>query len=319
MMCHPVFSAILFCFFWIGLSGAVNYQSYSNVIFDEEEQGKPSSYDCGLIKREIPSGYTPVNAVYGSPSFHNGFFAAFFSVLGFIDDCEKSSLDGYCVDFQDQGSYYEPSMGKNWWSYYFEPLCTMPATVTSDRVVQEDQKMHFSFNILFRNRAEVNEIISKYIKIQPEIWDEVENCTNKLFQSAPVIGVNYLRQEKLYSSYTVNYSQFFVAIERLLKTPEFENGKIFVSTDEEDFLNKCVERYGDKVVYRNIPRHQSDTLLKYTTMTPNYDRGFDELVECLMLSRCEALIRTNTHLSVAASFFNPTAKFITVRTTFVRQ
>ncbi len=62
-----------------------------------------------------------VNAAPHKP----GLFSALHIIVGILDLYDKSNARGISIDFGTEGWYYEPSLGPNWWNYYFEPI-TMP-------------------------------------------------------------------------------------------------------------------------------------------------------------------------------------------------
>lgn len=267
----------------------------------------------GILYKKKPNGLNPPFSILYNPSYHPGFFSALFTVIGFLNESKKSNWEGYIVDFQDKGTYYEESLGTNWWGYYFEPIVKEPTADTDERIISEDQKMRWGLNVLLQNRIAVHQVIKDHIHPLPAVSNEVDHCVRDLFGDILPIGISYQKPERSFSATRVNFSNFFTAIDNYLQKEEFFGCKIFVSTDDSDFLNEMILRYGDRIAYRDIPRHTQFRKPVYYTATPNYDKGFDELVECLLLSKCGVIIRTTSHLSTAASFFNPLCEFITIR------
>jgi hypothetical protein len=255
-------------------------------------------------------GLGPVNAILTPPSYHSGFFSALFTVIGFVQECERAAWEGYVVDFSDQGNFYEPSMGPNWWTYYFEPICKVPTSASSDRPLAEEQKMQFGLDVTFQDRNEVNSFIQKYIHVNQTVQSVLEGEIAQYFDGTPVIGVSYVRPDRVLVRSSGGFLHFFNAIDKLLRE---EDSKIFVSTDDDDFLQQMIARYGSKVMYRDVPRYVDGVKTAYQSLEPNFDRGLDEIIECLLLAECTAIVRTNSHMSIAASLFNPELKFITVR------
>lgn len=271
-----------------------------------------TSLSAGFSPKPPPSGYYPTVNYLKNPSYHPGFFSAFFTVIGFLEAVEKNERNGYQVDFEDQGNYYEPSKGYNWWCYYFKPLSKTFQGDFDVKVVKEEEKTYFSFNTLNHQRTEVKALIDKYIEVNATVKDAVDQFLHDIVDNTPLIGVNYQRPERVNNA-NKNFSTFYAKIDGLLLKDEYDNAKIFVSTDDEFFLDEMIDRYGSKVVYRDVPRGNETQKPTYLSFTPNYDRGFDEIVDCLLLSKCGAIVRTNSHMSVTASFFNPECEIITVR------
>src|SRR5690554_1375047 len=65
-----------------------------------------------------------IRGVYSAPRL--GMFGVVNQVLGYVYLYEEQLLpkhiSGVVVDFGKTGLYYEPELGPNWWSYYFEPI-----------------------------------------------------------------------------------------------------------------------------------------------------------------------------------------------------
>ena len=106
-------------------------ESRSNATF---KKGAFSPQAAVRNKGNFP-GLNDVNAILRPPAYHSGFFSSLLTVMGFLQECDQASWDGYCVDFAEEGSFYEPSMGKNWWTYYFEPICKVPESKYDDRFI----------------------------------------------------------------------------------------------------------------------------------------------------------------------------------------
>lgn len=300
------------CMIWIVLSCfSIAQMSANPAAILEEPRG-------ATVLKNKPNGLNPPFAILNNPSYHPGFFSALFTVIGFLSESKKSNWEGYVVDFEDNGTYYEESLGSNWWGYYFNPILKEPTSYTDDRVILEDQKMRWGLNVLLQNRMTVHQLIEEYIHPLPIVTEEVEKCVADLFENTFPIGISYQKPERSFSNSRLNFTNFFTATDNYLQKEEFFGCKIFVSTDDSDFLNQMILRYGDRVVYREVPRHDQFKKPVYYTHTPNFDRGFDEIVECLLLSKCGVIIRTTSHLSAAASFFNPFCDFITIRLNNVR-
>ena len=282
------------------------------------KSSKKISIDRALLKRKPPVGVLPSYRVLKNPSYHPGFFSALFTVIGFLDDFTKEKWLGIVIDFENQGSYYEPTKGLNWWHYYFKPVSDKPVGLYEELCVVEDLKMSYGFNTLFRSRAEVYQTIQKYIRPNETVSCEVEYFAGTNFNHEFVIGVNYLRPEKANNgNKTPSFQSFYDKIDFIAKEQNLHDYKIYASTDDATFLAELLEKYGSKIAYRDIPRGDEVVPLAYESATPNYDRGFDEIVDCLLLAKCDVVVRTNTNITTAASFFNPDLKLVTIKSLVV--
>ncbi len=294
------------------LTGEISYDFLSDYSSDNSINKIP--VECAIKKRRPPPGVKPTYRILKNPKCHPSFFSALFVVIGFLEDYEKEQWPGILVDFSDQGNYYEPSMGRNWWNYYFKPLSETPKMDYEEWNVVEDRAMQYCFNTLFHTRAEVNKILEKYIRVTDEVSFEVESFAHNNFDDSPVLGVCYLGPEKKVNVTPPSFKNFYDRIDIMLQKNNFFGCMIFVSTDDAVFLEEMIERYGPRVVYRDVPRGDSTVSAVYNSRTPHFDKGFDEIVDCLLLAKCEGIVRTNSNISTAAGFFNPDLELVTIRT-----
>lgn len=304
MLNRLVFTLIVICSYCSSLSAEIFYDST-----DQQYT------EFGFVPLVRPNGFNSPFGILNNPSFHPGFFSAFFTVLGFLEEYEKSDWAGYSVDFENKGAFYESSMGNNWWTYYFNPLYKEAAGTIDKRVIKEEQKMVFKIRTVDGSRPDVYRIIQKYIQVNERVQNEVNSAIRTIFEGHPVIGVNFQKPERSYNSSNTDFSKYFDSLDLLLALEENVGCKIFVSTDDEYFLELMFDHYGFQVVNRDVPRYSILGKPTYNTLTPNFDRGFDEIVECILLSKCHTIIGNNAHICIAASFFEPTLKLINARTT----
>ena len=83
-----------------------------------------------------------------------------------------------------------------------------------------------------------------------------------------------------------------------------ENIKIFVATDEQPFLEYLNAANPGKIIFYDALRSTDGQA--YTTLekVQNY-KGEDAIIDCLLLSSCNLLVKTSSNLSLCSSYFNP--------------
>ena len=61
----------------------------------------------------------------------HGFFSAFRNILAaiYIYEQKMDCYAGLEIDFEDNGLYYDPLLGKNSWNYYFSTLAYWDTTM----------------------------------------------------------------------------------------------------------------------------------------------------------------------------------------------
>lgn len=232
-----------------------------------------------------------------------GMFSCVMTVIGIADLYENGQYPGFLVDYADEGAYYDTALGLNWWNYYYAPL-RIGKNAAEYRKATTRERIKFSKHAEFTlSRERCHQLIEKYIKIKPVIRDLIEKFVKVHFNKF-MIGVHYRGTDKKIECPRVEYDQIIAKVEEVSKECGVKNPKIFVATDEEDFLAYIKTCFPNRVVaYDSIKSRNG--LPVHLTDTDKYKKGEDAIVDCLLLSKCDYLIRTNSNLSLCSGLFNP--------------
>lgn len=245
----------------------------------------------------------------GAGLFHN-----FNIVLGCLDLYDRYEYLGLTVDFKTEGLYYEEAYGPNWWNYYFEPI-DLPArktqkTATLLKYFKDEEKgalgngAHF-----YMSRERAHTLIERYIKVHQEILQEVDEFYSRYLKEAVLIGVHYRGTDKNLEAEEVSYSAVADKVREHLEDASY---KIFVATDEPEFLNYMQEEFAGKVYAIDAQRIQGKPV--HYTSKKCFLKGKEALIDCLLLAKTHLLIRTNSNLSAVSAYFNPQVPVVNLNT-----
>lgn len=240
-----------------------------------------------------------------------GFFSTFNMVLGALDFCEKMHCRGLEVDFGEGGLYFEPQRGQNWWNYYFEPIRLGSMKKARICHFSSKEKRNLSLKAEFELPLErARELIDKYVHIKPEILEKVGQFEKTYFQGYSILGVHYRGTDKVQEAPRVPYEEMEAQIERAAQE-QVKEWKIFVATDDQLFLDFVKERWPGKVVAFDAIRSVDGKPI-HLTNRDNYQKGEEAIIDCLLLSRCNLLIKTASNLSDCSLQFNPSLPVVRV-------
>ena len=231
----------------------------------------------------------------------SGLFSEFCAVIGCLDHFERhrTIYEGLRVDFGRDGLYYEAASGWNWWEYYFEPIQIGDASGARITAVPLWQHDYFAERVEQRvPRDHAAEMLARYIRVKPDIHAAVDAyCAEYL--TGDTIGIHYRGTDKSEESPVVPYGR---VAEALRAVPD--DARIFVATDEQAFLDYLMQAYPGRVIFRPMYRSQDRTPLH---KSPGHGRagGRDAVIDCLILARCNRLIRTASNLGLVAGWFKP--------------
>jgi hypothetical protein len=202
-------------------------------------------------------------------------------------------------------------MGPNWWEYFFEPI----------RIGKEKEpKYRFSLyehclfvgNTMAMPRKKVFKLIRKYIHVKPEIQEEVDSFVNQNFENHFVIGIHHRGTDKVTEVPLVPFEKTYQALTDVIQnlTDEQKSSfKIYVATDDQHFFNYMLNLFPSQMIYNDFVRSSDGQALHWGSdnkFQSIYQKGKEALVDCLLLSKYNILIRPNSTLSIISGCFNPT-------------
>lgn len=253
----------------------------------------------------------------------SGMFSVMIYILGILHEFESKNYGGIEIDFGNIGkSYYDPNRGPNWWNYYFNPL---KIGETKDKIVLRqswDDYHRFNTNIElnFKNngkgidRASAHEIIRKYVSVNSDMQRKIDQFIKDHFQNHYVIGVHYRGTDKGSEAPKTPYENMIKLIQAHIddKKLEDKNFKIFIASDEQDFIDFAKLNFGDHVITSDVQRSTNGKALhldRENNKDP-YKNGEGALLDCHLLARGDVLIRTSSNLSLFSTYINPIMKVI---------
>ncbi len=240
---------------------------------------------------------------------YQGFFSVFLTVVNYLDLYDTQDIDGLQINFKDKGLFYEPACGLNSWNYYFEPVqlgAFEDADVDYSAAVETGRISYLAEIGLSRQR--IANLIKKYIRVKPEILDEVDQFVTEKFAGKDVIGIHYRGTDKKGTEANgIPYEKLSSAVATYVTDHHMRDYLIFVATDEKEFLSYMQSAFEGKVISHDCLRSSGNVPIHY--MNPNnkspYKTGKEALIDSLLLSRCKHLIRTSSCLSLVSTYFNP--------------
>lgn len=249
---------------------------------------------------------------------YQGFFSVFLTVVNYLDLYDKNEIDGLKIDFKNHGLFYDTAYGPNSWGYYFQPVelgvCSGSNVVHEYSEAVETGRISYLCEIGL-SRERIAQLIQKYVQIKPDILTEVETFVQDQFQDTFVIGIHYRGTDKSCEAQRVGYEDITKACLDFIKEKKLSDFTIFVATDEEAFVTHMQKTYPGKVISQQCLR-SSDTNSPIHYFNPkndsHYRLGKEALIDCLLLSKCNQLIKTSSCLSLVSTFFNPELPVITL-------
>ncbi|MDN3506146.1 MAG: nodulation protein NodZ [Simkaniaceae bacterium] len=234
-----------------------------------------------------------------------GMFSVFSYVAGVLYEYDTNGYAGIEVNFENFGLYFDANYGSNWWEYYCEPIRI--GNKNQAQLKEFDLKEYESYAYFLQrelDRHQVNELIQKYIRIKKPIQNKIDNFVHSNFDGQHIIGVHYRGTDKVIEAPRVTYDEMLSCVKDYISKGNFREYKIFVASDEIQFVDFMRKAFpGTVVTYSS--QYSMDGKPLHRNSTNNFLQGEEALIDCLLLSRGDVLIRTSSNLSLWSTYFNP--------------
>ncbi len=243
-------------------------------------------------------------------------------------------------------AFYEARYGDNTWDYYFEPVAGLTYDQVRRRIedprdplsasdlvelsTQDLWRMHAYdpesiFNYPYGVYRDVDDLdtwyeaqrrkarryLVDYVRVKPHVQAKVEEFWADRLAGAKVVGVHMRGSDKGSADASPQLSriippeEYFPHIDRFLE--QAPDGKIFLATEQAQFVDEMRARYGDTLVTRQVARttgfgSQSNPFQKLEGSP--YLKGEEVLIDCLLLAKTDFLLRCTSAVGEYAIYFN---------------
>jgi hypothetical protein len=169
------------------------------------------------------------------------------------------------------------------------------------------------------DRGLVKGIIDKYIKLNEEILDKIEHFKKENFEGY-IIGLHIRGPGKMDDGITehlnnlglpaeIPYQLYFAQVDKVLdKHPAAE---IFLCTDAQVVIDKCQERYKDKLFFTNSMRSEEGEM-HLLWDKHKYELGVDVLVDAYLLSSTDYFIHSISNVANFVICNNPNLQHVSI-------
>jgi hypothetical protein len=246
-----------------------------------------------------------------------GLFSDLLMAINGVQFAEKHGLAGE-IHWDKRSLYFDPERGGNAHAYFFENSkfdFSKARGWGSYSFPYFPSAKNFEAPEGIRPRNALKKLFDSYAAPRREIWDEVERFHAERLSAPAVLGIQLRRTDAVqgFEGRKVQPVENFVAAARdwLVKN---EGGIIFLATDAVDVTDDFVTQFGERVVFQNALRSEDGTPLHGhldggIAGSP-YRNGREALVDALILSKCDFLIRSFSFLTAYSLCINLDLEFL---------
>ena len=246
-----------------------------------------------------------------------GFFANLNFCLPFFAFCEEAGLKPY-VRFSSR-NYIDTRRGPSWFDYFFENTALDANDLAhvndgSIRVCPVRGSSEMGLPLRFSERyyatidlRRANALLNTCFRLRTEVTDQVAAFAAQHFDGKTPLAVHFRGTDKKLEAPRVAWDLCLATVRNYLgQHPDVDC--VFVASDERAFVDYLVASLPNVRVCHHEDHHSSvdgRPIHLGDGGSENYFRGEDALVNCLLMARCTALIKSSSLLSAWACVFNP--------------
>lgn len=246
---------------------------------------------------------------------------------------ELNRLPVVLFDAEHNPRFHDPARGPNVWEYFFEPVAGLSYADLQERQAAEGWAIHqFTFHEILRHhlhdpdrlatfwayeepadpaawmaakRALGRHMVSKYVRVKPDVREKADAFFRDHLEGSYSIGVHIRGTDFAYAE-PIAPEMYFDGIRSHVRGLAHEAYKIFLATDQQQFVDRFRAEFGDRLVV-------SDCLRSATAVAPfnlaiersPYRLGEEVLLDVLVLSRSNYLFKGPSAVGEYAMWFGP--------------
>jgi hypothetical protein len=248
------------------------------------------------------------------------------------------------VSRDGSNAFYDAGRGDNIWDYYFEPVDgithdQLQAKIADpeDDLDEDDVKtlsteelwdIHckeagsvFVYPHSMHRRATIDDawyetqrdkgrrLVDRYVRVKSHVMDKVNAFADEHFGTQLILGTHMRGTDKGTAHASADLmrvvppDEYFPHIDAYFE--EHGGGKIFIATDQRQFIDDVRTRYGNRTLAYDAIRGSSDLNPFEVNDGKGYRKREEALIDCLLLSRCDYLLRCTSAVGEFAQYFNP--------------
>jgi Nodulation protein Z (NodZ) len=244
-----------------------------------------------------------------------GFFAQLNWCLYILAYCEERGLH---PTIRLTGAQYSETPNRDWFHDFFDENHSREGAIDAPQETEASREITLSirhinetsFADLYAPSMTIelaHQLFTKHYRIKDRVKAYVDDFIARELSNRAAVGLHFRGTDKRYEAQPVNWSRCFHSVVKYVSDhPEVRT--VFLSSDDPHFINwfSHEARGTVSVVTHPDEERSRDARPVHVNRSGNgHRKGFEALVNCLLLSRCAALIRTASFLSGWSSVFNP--------------
>lgn len=219
------------------------------------------------------------------------FFDHFNNAIYALDICDKDKIP-LTIDFSKNNNYTDKSLNwPNFWEYYFnQPFgLNIPENKIDYSIEKIKTVVSTNENLTFKHIKNYGRLVKKYITLKPNIKEAISHFYKEKISGNKVLCV--------YFDSNISLKNYFDKIDIRINDYDF----LYISSTDQIVIESTTKRYKEKVIYYDYNRNN--------TFKSSYMKGQDELIDVLIMSKCNYMLKTFCSTTTTVLYFSPKLQF----------
>ncbi len=265
-----------------------------------------------------------------------GWGAVILHIISLLRYCDRENyypvvdLDADCIN-----AYFDAAHGNNTWQQYFEPVMSLSSDellkylpeldqaglihrLSSEEakkicVEHDDSIYSFTFG-RWRNtnipdldqwyqneRDKARQTVQKYVRPHTQLQEKVDAFVTRHFEKDFTLGL-HVRGTDMFYAPVVAPAEYFPHVDKWIR--QHPQLKIFLATDQIQYLEVFIDRYGDRIIYSDCFRSDNEVAPFNRVEISPFVKGEEVMMDILLLASCNFLIKSSSNVGEMAIYFN---------------
>lgn len=210
------------------------------------------------------------------------------------------------MDISNMYSSYHMDFKDNMWLYYFD----QPEIIEENVIEVRDNFFGPSAFINKKERINYSKALTDYIKIKPHILEKAHNFKNQYFNNNKILGVHV--RETAEDRPLLSFDYYKHKIDLYFEKEKYD--KVFICCESQLMLDRFKNTYQDKLIFYPSFKFSNRGHGEFNTAfnQESYIRGEDVLIESLLLSQTNFLLKTASNVSNFSIIYSPNLEYCNI-------
>lgn len=239
-----------------------------------------------------------------SPTPNRGFFSMITQAVSNLHDL-RGQYSRFYFDYSENALYRDLRFGEqNYFNNYFEQDKSLLASPrkkfidwTTDWALRRDA--WHSMTGVFRD--EVSGILRQHLRIKERILLKIDAIRQEKFEGRKILGLHKRGTDHHLHGELLGIDNYYSVVDQHIDQYDC----LYLATDEDDTLHSFKQRYKDKLIYvEDFYRSSDRNCVHEHNFADNYKKGEDVLIEAVLLSSVDLLLKTRSNITLFSILYN---------------